>query len=176
MLETSESVETNQPEAPPSSGDDRPVPHQTGKSRRVGTAGYMSPEQIRGETLDERTDIFPFGLVLYEMATGDRAFSGDDETVRNDILRREVRPPRQLTPVLSRPVEGIIQRCLEKERHRRYASALELRAELERAREDMIGEWATQEMLVEALTLADERDLFSSSVLASRPSARARIG
>ena len=70
----------------------------TGIGEKFGTAGYMSPEQIRGEMLDVRTDIFSFGLVLYEMATGDRAFSSDLEAVEHAILNLEPRPLRQLAP------------------------------------------------------------------------------
>ena len=66
---------------------------------KLGTAGYMSPEQIRGEPLDARTDIFSFGLVLYEMATGERAFTGETEAILHDAIQnREPKPVREVIP------------------------------------------------------------------------------
>jgi serine/threonine protein kinase len=98
----------------------------------MGTAGYMSPEQIRGEKLDARTDLFSFGLVLYEMATGQRAFTGDTAVALHDaILAHDPPPARQLNPVLPEKLDGIIRRALEKDRDVRYQSALQLRADLE---------------------------------------------
>ena len=94
---------------------------------KLGTAGYMSPEQVRGEALDARTDIFSFGLVLYEMATGERAFAGETEAILHDaIVNREPRPVRELAPKLSPKMEEIIGKCLSKRRERRYPSAAEL--------------------------------------------------
>ena len=96
----------------------------------------MSPEQIRGERLDARTDIFSFGLVLYEMTTGQRAFNGETESILHDaILTREPKPVRDLAPDVSPRLEGIICRCLEKEREKRYQSASEARADLETAKQ-----------------------------------------
>lgn len=98
----------------------------------MGTAGYMSPEQIRGEKLDARTDLFSFGLVLYEMATGKRAFAGDAPPVLHDaILNRAQSPARDLNPALPPTLEKIIARALEKDREARYQSASEMRAGLE---------------------------------------------
>jgi len=94
---------------------------------KLGTAGYMSPEQIRGEPLDARTDIFSFGLVLYEMATGERAFTGETEATLHDaILTRDPKPVREFRPEVSPKLEVIIAKCLEKAREQRYGSASEL--------------------------------------------------
>ncbi|HEX8801973.1 MAG TPA: protein kinase, partial [Terriglobales bacterium] len=103
---------------------------------KLGTAGYMSPEQIRGEPLDARTDLFSFGLVLYEMTTGQRAFNGETESILHDaILTREPTPVRELAPDISPRLESIIGRCLEKEREKRYQSASEVGADLEAAKQ-----------------------------------------
>jgi eukaryotic-like serine/threonine-protein kinase len=94
---------------------------------KPGTAGYMSPEQIRGEPLDARTDIFSFGVVLYEMATGERAFTGETEAVQQDaVLTDNPRPVRELTPEISPRLEAVITKCLEKARDERYRNASEL--------------------------------------------------
>src|SRR5262249_11807327 len=97
----------------------------------MGTAGYMSPEQVRGEKLDARTDIFSFGLVLYEMATGQRAFTGQTAAILRDaILNDEPTPVRDLNPELPREIERIIGKALKKDREQRYQTATELKSEL----------------------------------------------
>ena len=105
----------------------------------VGTAAYMSPEQIRGEKLNHRTDLFCFGLVLYEMATGRRALAGADAAaLRDAILNRVPVPARELNSLLPPKLERIINRCIEKDQNRRYQRAAEIRTDLEdlkRARE-----------------------------------------
>src|SRR5579864_517635 len=98
----------------------------------IGTAGYMSPEQIRGEKLDVRTDVFSFGLVLYEMATGQRAFKGDTgPALHKAILEHVPCPARQLNPQLPANLEKIINRAIAKDREARYQSATEMRMDLE---------------------------------------------
>jgi len=98
----------------------------------MGTAGYMSPEQVRGEVVDARTDIFSFGLVLYEMATGQRAFSGETAVVVHEAILNETPVPvRERNSTLPPSLEKIIDRAIEKDRERRYQSAAEMRTDLE---------------------------------------------
>ncbi len=97
----------------------------------MGTAAYMSPEQVRGEKLDTRTDLFSFGLVLYEMATGRQAFEGETgATVYAAILNREPAAARSLNSELPLRLEQIINRALRKDRQLRYQTASEMRAAL----------------------------------------------
>jgi serine/threonine protein kinase/Tol biopolymer transport system component len=104
----------------------------------MGTAGYMSPEQIRGEKLDLRTDLFSFGLVLHEMATGKRAFAGDTAAeLQNAILTRKPGPARELNPELPVDLERIIGKALEKNREARYQSASEMCSDLEMLQEEI---------------------------------------
>ena len=103
----------------------------------MGTAGYMSPEQVRGEKLDARTDLFSFGLVLYEMATGQRAFSGETAAIVHDaILHNSPVPVRELNSTLPAKLVTIIDKALEKDREQRYQSAAEMRAELEKLKRE----------------------------------------
>jgi serine/threonine protein kinase/DNA-binding winged helix-turn-helix (wHTH) protein/Tol biopolymer transport system component len=99
----------------------------------MGTAGYMSPEQVRGEKLDARTDIFSFGLVLYEMATGQRAFTGQTAAVLKDAILN-YSPPRvrELRSAVPARLEGIVSKATEKDRERRYQHASEVKADLQR--------------------------------------------
>jgi serine/threonine protein kinase len=97
----------------------------------MGTAGYMSPEQVRGEKLDARSDLFSFGLVLYEMATGKRVFAGDTGSeLQEAILSQMPSPAREVNPNLPAKLEKIIGRALEKGREARYQSASDLGIEL----------------------------------------------
>ena len=104
----------------------------------TGTASYMSPEQIRKEVLDARTDLFSFGLVLYEMATGRRAFGGDTvEDVHQAILHRAPGSSHENGPSLPRRLDTIIYKALEKDRARRYQSAAEMRRDLSQAWDEL---------------------------------------
>jgi Tol biopolymer transport system component len=97
----------------------------------LGTAAYMSPEQVRGEKLDGRTDLFSFGLVLYEMATGQQAFSGDTAAMLHEaILTRTPAPVREINSALPPKIEVIINHALQKDRNARYQSAAAVRADL----------------------------------------------
>jgi len=104
----------------------------------MGTAGYMSPEQVRGEKLDARTDLFSFGLILFEMATGTRAFSGDTAAViQNAILNRALPPAKELNPEVPDSLEKIIRKALEKDREARYQTATEMCSDLKRLNRDI---------------------------------------
>jgi len=93
----------------------------------MGTAPYMSPEQIRGQPVDARSDIFSCGAVLYEMVTGQPPFSGETiERIREAILSKEPASPRKLNPRLPVGLEGVVLKALEKERSARYQSASDL--------------------------------------------------
>jgi tetratricopeptide (TPR) repeat protein/predicted Ser/Thr protein kinase len=99
----------------------------------MGTLPYMSPEQVRGEPLDPRSDLFSFGVVLYEMATGARPFSGDTAGLVFDaILNRNPAPPSLRNPEVSPDLDRILQKCLAKDRSLRYQTASEIRTDLER--------------------------------------------
>ena len=110
----------------------RSIDHSlTGTGMAMGTAGYMSPEQVRGEKLDARTDLFSFGLILYEMATGQRAFYGETAAILKDaILNHMPVPLHDLNSRLPPKLEQIINKAIEKDREKRYQSAAEIRADL----------------------------------------------
>src|SRR5260221_1882846 len=104
----------------------------------IGTTGYMSPEQIRKEKLDARTDLFSFGLVLYEMATGRRAFQGESEVVVHEaILHDRPSSARELRSSVPRRLNDVISKALEKDRAQRYQSAMEMREGLLRAQKEL---------------------------------------
>src|SRR3984893_10719745 len=110
----------------------------TGSGLALGTMPYMSPEQVRGDDLDARTDLFSFGAVLYEMATRRMAFHGNTlDNVSDKILNGEPVNPSQINPSLPAALEAIIRKALEKQRNLRYQTASDLLADLQRLKRDI---------------------------------------
>ena len=135
----------------------------------LGTAGYMSPEQVRGEKLDARTDLFSLGLVIYEMAAGQRAFHGETAAVvHNAILHTVPVPVRQLNSEIPGQLEAAISKALEKDREKRSQSAADLSHELTRVRIHAEAQYGTAKWKSRAVWLATAVLLLTLAVVIAR--------
>ena len=128
-------------EAPEAESSESPTESGTAEGELRGTVPYMSPEQAQGRSVDHRSDIFSLGVILHELATGERPFQGEcSAEILSSILRDAARPVTGLRPDLPRHLARIVRRCLEKDPGRRYQVTQDLRNDLEDLRKEIVSE------------------------------------